>query len=167
MQIGRATRGQDPDTTTLVDAGAGIREAFRPLALRDRLDQRNPAVREGMRITFTLLTLMDETCREHGCRLAVVLIPTKETVFAELLLGRPSVHLREAIADLVANERRATAELRAFLDRSGIPYVDTLPALRDNLGGQLYAFSDHDMHPSRNGYRAIGEAAAAFFTGRL
>jgi hypothetical protein len=120
-----------------------------------------------MRITFGLLTSMHRACEESGCRLLVVLIPTKETVFADLLLGNPTVHLREAIADLVANEREAVAKLRAFLDRSNIPYVDTLPALRGNIGGQIYALSDHDMHPSRNGYRAIGEAVAGFLGDKL
>jgi hypothetical protein len=124
-------------------------------------------VREGMRITFTLLTLMNQACQQQACRLAVVLIPTKEMVFADHLLRNPQVHLREVIASLVENEREATAKLHEFLDRADIPYVDTLPALRRNLGGHLYALSDHDMHPSKNGYRVIGEAVAALLRDNL
>jgi hypothetical protein len=165
VQVARAARGEDRGTTSLVDADAGIQEAFRPLGIRDRLDQRSPAVREGLRITLELLALMDRTCREHGCRLVVVLIPTKETVFAEHLLRAERLPLREAIAELVAHEAQASGRIRAFLDERGIPSVETLSALRRHLGRQLYARSDRDMHPSGNGYRVIGEAVAAFFRG--
>jgi hypothetical protein len=160
LQIARASRGEDGGTTSLIETDGGIREAFRPLGIRARLDQRNPAVREGMRITFELLTRMDRACREQGCRLVVALIPTKEMVFAPHLLRVPGLHLREVISDLVASEIEATAKIRMFLDAADISHVDTLPALRRHLGERLYARSDRDMHPSRNGYRVIGEAVA-------
>jgi hypothetical protein len=50
----------------------------------------------------------------------------------------------------------------AFLEEERIPYVDPLPALRRRVGDHLYARSDRDMHPARNGYRVIGDAVAAF-----
>jgi hypothetical protein len=166
FQIARASGNQDSTTTTLVDRQAGIQEAFRPLAIRARVDQQSAAVREGMRITFALLADMDRTCRAQGCQLVVVVIPTKETVFADRLLGAPGLPLREVVGDLVANEAKATAALRAFLQSAGIPYVEPLPELRRNVQQQLYARSDRDMHPSRNGYRVIGETVAAFLDGR-
>jgi hypothetical protein len=167
LQIARAARREDRATTSLIDADAGIQEAFRPLGIRDRLDQRNPAVREGMRITLQLLTLMNQTCRQSGCEFVVVLIPTKETVFADHLLRHPRLHLREVIVDLVAHEERARAKVRAFLDQAEIRYLDALPALRRNVAAHLYTPSDRDMHPSKNGYRVIGEAVAAFLENRL
>jgi hypothetical protein len=167
LQIARVARAEDRSTTSLIDPDAGIQEAFRPVGLRDRLDQRSPAVREGMRITFTLLRRMEQACRQHDCRLLVVLIPTKESVFADHLLRNPRLPLWEVVADLVANERQASAALRGFLDDARIPYVDTLPALRRQLGDHLYAASDRDMHPSRNGYRVIGETVAVFLRDKL
>jgi hypothetical protein len=110
---------------------------------------------------------MEQACRQHDCRLLVVLIPTKESVFAYHLLRNPRLPLREVVADLVANERQASAALRGFLDDARIPYVDTLPALRRQLGDHLYAASDRDMHPSRNGYRVIGETVAVFLRDKL
>jgi len=163
VQMALAARTDDGGTTVLVSPNTGIREAFRPLGIRERLNQQNPAVREGMRITFQLLELMNASCQAHGCRLLVVLIPTKETVFADALLHTHGLPLRDVIADLVANEAEATAQVHAFLDRAGIPYVDTLPALRRNVSHDLYAHSARDMHPSKNGYRVIGETVAAFF----
>jgi hypothetical protein len=162
VQIGKPGQAEDAATTSLIVPGAGIREAFRPVSIRDRLDQGSPAVREGMRITFELLGRMDRACREHGCRLLLVVIPTKETVFAEYLLGDPNVRLRDAVADVVEHERVARERLMAFLDTARIPYVDTLAALRSQASGQLYTRSDRDMHPGRNGYRVIGQAVAEY-----
>src|SRR5262249_6221702 len=134
----------------------GIREAFRPISIRDRLNQSNPAVREGMRITFELLGMMDKVCHENGCQFVVVLIPTKETVFADYLLRDSQAYLGGVIAELVGHEQGARARLVEFLDRNKIAYVDTLPALKRHLADQLYTRSDRDMHPSKNGYRVIG-----------
>jgi len=120
-----------------------------------------------MRITFDLLALMDRACRENGCRFVVVVIPTKETVFADHLLRNSQVHLSDVIADLIVNERAAREQLLEFLDRADILHVDTLAPLRSKVGDQLYARSDRDMHPNKNGYRVIGEAVAAFLKERL
>ena len=62
-----------------------IREAFRPMRVAAGLDQGRPEVREGMRITFHLLDEMNRTCQRNGCTLTVVIIPSKETVFARVL----------------------------------------------------------------------------------
>jgi hypothetical protein len=162
VQIAWAARGGDPSTTSLVVPETGIQEAFRPLAMRDRLRQDHPAVREGMRITEELLALMRRTCEEAGCRLVVALIPTKETVFAEHLRRAPAMPLGSVIAEVIEQEQAARARLVEFLVRSGISHVDTLPALRRRVTAGLYTRSDEDMHPARNGYRVIGEAVAEF-----
>ena len=162
LQIRDAARRADDRTTSLTVAEAGIEEAFRPVGIRDRLDQRSAAVREGMRITFELLGRMAQTCHAHGCRLIIALIPTKETVFAEYVTRDPRLHLRDVVRDLVTQEARAKARLVGFLDRAGIAYVDTLPALRGKVADRLYTRSDGDMHPNKNGYRIIGEAVAEF-----
>jgi hypothetical protein len=160
LQLRRVARAPGEATTFLTVANLGIQEAFRPAALRDRLDQGNPAVQEGMRLTFELLGSMDRTCHEHGCQLLVLVIPTKESVFADHLLRSPQLHLRAATVDLIKYEGQARDRLFAFLDHSRIPYVDVLPALRSRVASRLYTRSDRDMHPSQNGYRVIGEAVA-------
>jgi hypothetical protein len=162
LQIRRAARRADDRTTSLRVSEAGIEEAFRPVGIRDRLDQRSAAVQEGMRITFDLLGMMARTCHERGCRLLVVLIPTKESVFAKYVAHDPGLYLRDVVLDLVTQEAHARARLVGFLDQAGIPYVDTLPALRRNVADRLYTRSDADMHPNRNGYRIIGEVVGEF-----
>jgi hypothetical protein len=162
MQVNRAAAGQDPQTTTLSVPAETINEAFRPIGIRDRLNQKSPAVQEGMRLTFELLARMNALCRENNAQFAVVVIPTKETVFAEYLRRDPNLHLRPVIDELIDNEKGATAKLAAFLESASIPHIDTLPALRRNVSHQLYTRSDRDMHPGKNGYKVIGDEVARF-----
>jgi hypothetical protein len=162
MQIRDVARQADDRTTSLTVADSGIQEAFRPVGIRDRLDQRSAAVQEGMRITFELLAMMARACRESGCHLIVAVIPTKETVFAEYVSRSAGMRLREVVVDLVNQEAQAKARLIEFLDHAGIAYVDALPALRRKVTEHLYTRSDGDMHPNKNGYRVIGEVVGEF-----
>ncbi len=162
IRFARATRGEDAATTAIDISDAHIREAFRPLGIARRLDQHNPDVKEGMRITFHLLSEMARVCSDNGCTFAVVIIPTKETVFADYLERTPGLHLKEAVDSVIANERVARQQLVGFLDAAKIPYVDTLPALRRAAGDGLYARTTEDMHPGRNGYKVIGDTVAQF-----
>jgi hypothetical protein len=161
-RFARAVRGEDPVITAIDLPDAHIREAFRPLGIARRLDQQNPDVKEGMRITFHLLKEMARVCSDNGCTFAVVIIPTKETVFADYLEEAPDLHLKSAVESVIANERVARQRLGEFLDEAQIPYVDTLPALRAAVGDGLYAPTTEDMHPARNGYKVIGDTVAAF-----
>lgn len=162
MQFGQAATESDPNTTTLVVEDEGIREAFRPLSIAQRLDQNSAPVREGMRITFHLLKEMDEICRQEGCRFLVVIIPTKEAVFADYFDRTPGAYLREAVARVIAGEKSAKKALINFLDDAGVDHLDVLPALQRSVGNQLYAQSTRDMHPGKNGYKVIGEAVAEY-----
>jgi|WetSurMetagenome_2_1015567.scaffolds.fasta_scaffold00167_18 hypothetical protein len=158
FRIGSATASQDPLTSTLVLDGENIREAFRPSGIRDRLDQKRESIREGMRITMRLLKDMNESCRKNGSQFVVVIIPTKEMVFADYLEHNAKVHLGDVIDDLLANERIARKDLFEFCRTSGIRCVDTLPALKRSIRNELYVRSDRDMHPNKNGYSVIADA---------
>jgi hypothetical protein len=161
VQFGQTSGDVDPSVTILDVPEQQIKEAFRPIRVAAGLDQNRAEVKEGMRITFQLLREMDRICRDNGCSLRVVIIPTKETVFADYLLRAPKLHMKETIESVIVNEREARAELGRFLDEAHIPFVDALPSLRERIGKEdLYYRGPADMHPSANGYRAIGTAAA-------
>lgn len=152
----------DPYTTALIVKEDGIREAFRPLGLVESLNQSSGPIREGMRITFQLLAEMNQLCRQEGCRLLVVIIPTKETVFSDYIEKFPQLHLYEALSRVIVNERLAKRSLIEFLDSAGIDYVDTLFPLKQAVRSQLYAQTTRDMHPGKNGYRVIGESVKEY-----
>jgi len=125
------------------------------------LDQDNPNVREGMRITFELLKQMNEICRQITsvcCRC----LPTKEMVFSEYIEHNSKVPMNDVIDKLLVSERSARAQTFQAMTDNKIPYVDSLPGLKKSVGEGLYASSAGDMHPNRNGYRVIGEAVAEY-----
>ena len=144
--------------TSLSIPEKNILEAFLPKGILLRLDQSSESVREGMRITFKLLAEMNEISRQNQAQFIVVVIPTKEMVFAEYLEHNSSLPLSDVLDRLLYNERLARERTFEFLTNSQISYVDTLPALRGSLSQELYARTATDMHPNRNGYRKIGEA---------
>jgi hypothetical protein len=147
------------DVTTISIPEKRLLEAFRPKSMLRLLDQNDSSVQEGMRITFALLGQMNSICRENGIEFKVVVIPTKEMVFAEYLEHKPELAASDVLDKLLANERIARERTFGFLTRLGIPFVDTLQPLRQSMSDGLYAKSERDMHPGRNGYRVIATAA--------
>jgi hypothetical protein len=159
MQIQNAERLY-PAATSLVIEEKNICEAFLPTGIARRLDQQSAGVREGMRITFKLLQEMNTTCLQSNIQFIVTVIPTKEMVFSEYLEHKPKLHLGDIIDRVIRNERIAREAMFKVFDESSICYVDTLPALKQAVGQELYARTATDMHPNKNGYRIIAEAVA-------
>jgi hypothetical protein len=160
IQIRNAAQLYPGYDTSLIVPEKNILEAFRPKAVLFGLDQENPDVREGMRITFELLKQMSEICRQNHIEFLVAVIPTKEMVFSEYLENNEKLPLEDVIDRLLVNERSARAQTFKFMTDNNISYVDPLPALKKSVGEGLYASSAGDMHPNKNGYRVIGEAIA-------
>ena len=81
----------------------------------------------------------------------VVLIPTKELVFYELVQA-PTPAYRA----LIINEEQLWKRTKEFLIMHNIDFVDTLPSLQDQLneGIQPYQVS-HDGHPNEHGHQVI------------
>ncbi len=165
MQIRHAAQ-ISPDATTLDVPAEGVLEAFRPKIVARNVDQSSVNVREGMRITFELLREMKERCRTQGVDFLVVVIPTKESVFADVLNRHPQIPLSPTIAKLVENEATARTATFAALRAAGIEFVDVLPAMIKARGERLYARTAGDMHPNGTGYRVIATDVAAWMRAR-
>lgn len=159
VQIQNASRVDD-SATTLIVKDKNICEAFLPKKLLGKIDQTSPAIQEGMRITFKLLDEMNRTCRSNNIGFVVAVIPTKEAVFADYLEHNSALPLNDVMDKLIANERIARSKLFAFLNESGIRYVDTLPSLKQSVEHELYTRTSLDMHPNKNGYKVIAETVA-------
>lgn len=162
IQIKNAANLYPGLATSLIVPDKHILEAFRPKGVLFGLDEENPNVREGMRITFELLREMDEICQQNHIQFMVVVIPTKEMVFSEYLENNSMLPLDDVIDKLIVNERLARAQMFQFMTDNNISYVDPLPALKRSVGQELYARTAADMHPNKNGYRVIAEATAEF-----
>jgi len=144
--------------TSLYVPDREILEAFRPKSMLARLDQGNPDIREGMRLTFQLIHDMNELCQQNNVQFLIVVIPIKEAVFSDYLEHNSQLPLHDVLDSLLPNERAAQAATFKFLNDSKIPYVDPLPAMKNAMQDKLYARTATDMHPGKNGYRVIAEA---------
>jgi hypothetical protein len=162
VQIRNAPQLYPGIDTSLNIPEKNILEAFRPKAVLFGLDQDDPHIREGMRITFELIKQMNETCKQNHVQFVVVVIPIKEMVFSDYLEHNPNIPLNDVMDKLLVNADSAQAQIFQFMKDQNIAYVDPLPALKRSAGQGLYAASAGDMHPSRNGYRVIGEAVADY-----
>ncbi len=124
------------------------------------LDESDPRIVEGERISVLAFMSLAERCRQAGVRFYVLVIPTKESAFrqdAEVALGHDNPYLMT----LWNLEARARASAIAYLTGEGIPAIDALPALQSLIasGGNPY-LENADGHPVRIGYEAIARAAA-------
>jgi len=160
VQIRNASQLYPGVATSLIIPDKNIQEAFRPKALLKGLDQQDPRVREGMRITYKLIKDTDEICRQNGIQFVIVVIPTKEMVFSEYLEHNTQIPLSDVISKLIANERLAESETFTVLRENNIPYVYPLAKLKNSVGQGLYARTASDMHPNKNGYQIIGASVA-------
>lgn len=146
-------------TTALVVPERQVEEAFIPGAVLRGLDQHSPSVVEGMRLTLQLLEDMNDLCARNQVRFIVAVIPTKELVYARDLEHDRTLPMGETVDAVIANQRMARRALFEALDAKRIRYIDLLPAMQAaSEADRIYTHSAVDMHPNKNGYRAIAEA---------
>ena len=138
----------EPTTRTVLTT------AYRLVAL----DLDEPRIAEGLRITCEVVRRIQRKCDPAGVRLLVVLIPTKEAVYADAVRRR-SGHLNPTYERLVAMEGRARDRLIRTCEETEIPYLDILPIFRAALarGEALYP-PDTESHPNAAGYRTLAAA---------
>ena len=138
-----------------------LQTVLTPVARRAVVDTGDPRVEEGLRIALVALERMQQRCAASGCRLAVVGIPSKELVFAEHVRAR-GAPLPTVYAELALRETLVWERIRAALARSGVPLIDTLPALRALLAAERNPYRDDwNGHPIAAGNGAIAEAVLA------
>jgi len=99
-----------------------------------------------MRILLEINRALDA----HRIRLLVVLLPTKESVFASRV---PNVEAHVGLGRLVADERENRVGLIRFMEANGIHYLDALPFLQGSAR-QPY-FSSVNGHPNALGHQII------------
>jgi len=121
------------------------------------LDVDDLHIAEGLRITGVVLRRIKSQADGARVKLLVVLLPTKESVFANAVASRQWDPVYER---LVSMESRARAALIAQCEDAGIQYVDALPPLAQAVrrGEQVYPTST-ESHPAPKGYEVIALTA--------
>jgi hypothetical protein len=127
------------------------------------VDSALPKIREGTRITLVLLQDMQaRIARAQGARLLVVLIPTKERIFARAVeAGGVPEALPTSYRRSVVEEQRIASGLMSRMDSLGIAHLDLLPVLEEAIArGDPIFPRNADGHFTPRGYERIAEAIA-------
>lgn len=131
------------------------------------IDLDDPRIREGERITEAVLVAIRDRLARVGVDLVVLVIPTKESAYAQVVDPERD-GLRPSARDLLAMEDRLRQEIIAFLEGARITYVDALPPLRALLANGVMPFnSSDDGHPNATGQEAIARALLPVVGNRL
>jgi hypothetical protein len=159
FEIGAAWARAHPDHGAVCDCGATrtvMTTAYRLVA--EDLDA--PRIDEGLRLTHVALQRAASDCAAAGVRLLVLVIPTKERVYADTLRRRGP--LEPTYARLVAMEDRVRSDVLEGCRGGGLACVDALPALAAAIeAGQPAYPSTTESHPSVAGYTVLAELVAA------
>ncbi|MEW6144781.1 MAG: hypothetical protein AB1598_07145 [Thermodesulfobacteriota bacterium] len=147
------------------DEASGIKTGFTPDQRLKGLDLAEPDVREGLALSLEFFDRMNRLARKNGIEFIVVIIPTKESVFARYIEGNKSLPASDRIDYLIVNERRVDSEVRKYFDEHGIRYVDALGPLGVSAGTEQIYPNNFGGHENRNGYRIIAESLKSYMDG--
>jgi hypothetical protein len=159
-QLELTTRDHSSDIVRFQHPVHGAHTGFTPLLRLKALDLRDDRVREGLRLSLDRLERMAEECRTTGVHFLVLLIPTKERVYASWLADRHDLPEHDTFRTLLKNEKEANQRVREQLDRSGIRYLDLEAPLREAAGLAAIYPANEDGHPNSDGYAVISQAVA-------
>lgn len=135
-----------------------LKAPYRNLALNDA----DPRIRAGVVIAKSYVKKMKQEVDATGAQFLVMLLPTKEYVFAS-----KKMDLRDhpQMKELVQNEGRLKAEMIRFFETQEIAFMDVLPHLRQS-SYQPY-FETEDGHPNEIGHRIIAKEVARFLERKM
>lgn len=162
-QARRIRRGQQ--IVMLEDEKSGISTGFTPDQRLRGLDLGRADVREGLRLSLEFFGRMNELARKNNIVFIVVIIPTKESVFAEYIEGNKALPASDKIDYLIENERQADKAVKSYFDEHGIHYVDTLDPLSRSAGAEQIYPNNFGGHENKNGYRIIAETIKKYLDG--
>ena len=132
----------------------GVQTIFSTASRLMGQDLDEPRIAEGLRITKDLLALMKTEVETRQVKLMVVLIPTKEMVYATTrseTMGHDQNYQK-----LFRMETRTRSEIIATCREKHIECVDALPDLSRALGrGEQIYPTTTESHPTTRGYSII------------
>jgi hypothetical protein len=116
------------------------------------LDLDDPRIAEGLRITkLALLRIRQKT--EGRANLMVLLIPTKELVYADVMRDKRRNQTYDRLTEMEIKARR---DVIAWCADNGIKCIDALPALQSAISQRVQIYpTSAESHPNVGGYAAI------------
>lgn len=156
----------DPDASLIFDAVPAVKTKFWSASRIKGVDLSRPEIGEGLAVTKRVFLRMRAEAAAGGARLIIVLIPSKEEVYAPLV---KDAGLANADFDAsVRNESRIREDLLDFCRTHALSCADGLPELTRRVaqGTALYRYH-WDEHPAPSGYEVyadiVGRALDSYF----
>ena len=134
-----------------------IKTVFTPDYRLSALEFNDPRINEGFRVSLEAIRSINKRVKELGIDFVVLLIPTKELVFEDIVYKKID-DVPEAYRSLIKNEELLWIKAKDFLRDQKIYFIDTLPVLRKCIqaGNQPYDISSNG-HPNPIGHYAMAE----------
>ncbi len=152
----------DGDIIILEDPQARFSTGLTPSKRLEVLDLDKPETVEGLRLTLGLLEKMADLCKQENVDFVVLLIPTKESVYAPWIDQCAATRASPVLQNLLTNEERVHLQVTDSLKIHKIPFVEVLRPLQEAAAvRQIYPGSD-DGHPNANGYEIIARTVQQF-----
>lgn len=154
--------GNDAMIVRYEDPRGRFRTGFTPARRLDALNLDDPAVVEGLQITQSLFGRMNRFCAGRGIRFLVLMLPTKESVYACYIEHNPTLQRGDLVDAVIANEHRVNVIMKDYFTQNNIRFVDALDSLRASASQEKIYPSNQDSHPTEAGYRVIAQAVAKY-----
>jgi len=134
-----------------------LHTVFTPEKRLSALNLDDGKVYEGLQLSLSYLDKINLFCLQNNINLIVLLIPTKEHVYNDLL---SNIDVPATFKQLITNETSVDTLVKDSLKLKHINYIDVLPALTEAAyHEQIYPVND-DGHPNLNGYNVIARTVA-------
>lgn len=127
-----------------------------------QMDLTRPEIACGAKVATELLESASREARLHGVSLLVLVLPSKQRVYADWL--RTSGVSNSELTEAIVREEAVLSWLASVLDREGIPWADAAPDVRDALAQDPAVYPPNDDgHPLRAGYTAYARSLARLY----
>jgi acetyltransferase AlgX (SGNH hydrolase-like protein) len=159
--------------------GPSLRFAFMPPYLQKLASSRADIEQSrGWKLVRGALSRMQEVCAQHGSRLTVMFIPSKDEIYWPLVersLGQEELqrsldfissynHMPLRAADIRESRLAQNELMREFCAAAGISFLDLTPALEQAAdSGRAVYFAD-DAHWNAAGHETASQELAKFLT---
>lgn len=154
-EIDKAWARAHPDHGAICE-DAQVRTVFATAYRLTGLNLDEPRIAEGWRISKDALSRTHQRVISKGAKFLVLVIPTKELVYAELMQqeGKSSGTYQL----LIEMENRVRNDALSFCAQQNLMCVDALPNLRSAIARRQKIYpSSTESHPNADGYRVLAE----------
>lgn len=152
-EINKAWANAYPDNGVVCE-DADLRTFFTTAYRLTALHLDDPRIAEGLNITKQTLWMAEQKDQAHGAQQLVLLIPTKEMVYADLM--KEAGRLNGNYARLVEMESRVREQVKTWCVEKHMKCTDALPDLRSALARRERIYpSSSESHPNAAGYRVL------------